>query len=152
SMSRGPDPPQASEGLVPLVEISRKPAAALCSAALRFGAMLDLGGRRGPLSFPRPGPGLFALTWLRRPLWTVRKQPTRLPLRDATQSAVGGPEPAKGIACAPVEAYRLRRQAKLVAPRGPDRLVLGRGRRPALCRAPSVPVAQARDTSLSLHD
>jgi hypothetical protein len=42
---------RGARGLVPLVEISWRPAAALWSAALRFAAMLDLGGRRGPAAF-----------------------------------------------------------------------------------------------------
>ena len=44
----GPGPPQPSEGLVPFVEISRGPAAALRSAVLRFAAILDLMGRQDP--------------------------------------------------------------------------------------------------------
>src|SRR5262245_10339793 len=43
-----PGPPLSSEGLVPLGELSQRPAAALRSAVLRFAAMLDLGGRQDP--------------------------------------------------------------------------------------------------------
>src|SRR5262245_21560228 len=85
----GPGPPQPSEGLVPLVEISRRPAAALCSAVLHVAATLDLGSRRGAItfralmySFPsRPA----------RPIVTANANGTQIGMTPSSRASSPGP-------------------------------------------------------------
>jgi hypothetical protein len=85
----GPGPPQPSEGLVPFVEISRRPAAALCSAVLHFAATLDLRGRRGPTTFRA---FIHSIPWrLARPIVAANVNGTRIGMTPSSRASSPGP-------------------------------------------------------------
>jgi hypothetical protein len=85
----GPGPPLPSEDLVPPVEISRMPTAALCSAVLHFAATLDLGGRRVPNTFRA---FIHSISWrLARPIVAADASGMRIGIAPRSRASSRGP-------------------------------------------------------------